>query len=122
MTIEYAYLPHELRPPTLVRQIGVHHNIEIIDGSSSSSNSHITYILDVDDEEYASSDEEYASSDEYDENENEEMFENIYINKTQFYTEEIPTPYCADVDANCDDDEDEDEYAYEENDDDEYCL
>jgi len=114
MTIEYAYLPHELRPPTLVRQIGVHHNIEI-DGSSS-SNSHITYILD----------EEYASSDEYDEDENKEMFENIYINKTQFYTEEIPTPYCADVDANCDDDEDEDEdddeYAYEENDDDEYCL
>jgi len=91
MTIDdYLYLPQELRPPMLVRQTGVHH-----------------YTIDI--EEY---DEECSN-----ENENEEMFENIYRNKVEFYEEnpEIPTPYIFKCDYY---EDDEEEYAYEEDEED----
>ena len=105
----YNYLPSELRPPTLVREVGVHHN---------ETN---TYVLNVDDEY------DYASSDEYEENEinvddvNEELYENIYKNKTEFVTEDNTENINICI-LNCDYYDDEEDYAYEENDDIEYSL
>ena len=106
---DYNYLPSELRPPTLVREVGVHHN---------ETN---TYVLNVDDEY------DYASSDEYEENEinvddvNEELYENIYKNKTEFVTEDNTENINICI-LNCHYYDDEEDYAYEENDDIDYSL
>ena len=116
-------LPQELRPPMLVRQIGVQHTNAVTSATATAESQ--TYILNIDDD-----DDEYASSDEYDDAENkneeeedelEEQFENIYKNKIQFVYDDDTSvaPYVFNSDYYYD--EDEYEYAYEE-DDDEYCL
>ena len=113
---DYNHLPSELRPPTLVREVGVHHY----------NNETNTYVLNVDDEY------DYASSDEYEENENEneneneinvdavneELYENIYKNKTEFVTEDNNENINICI-LNCDYYDDEEDYA---NDDIEYSL
>ena len=119
-------LPQELRPPMLVRQIGVQHTNAVTSATATATTESQTYILNIDD------DDEYASSDEYDDDENkneeeedelEEQFENIYKNKIQFVYDDDTSvaPYVFKSDY-YEEDEYEYEYAYEEDDDDEYCL
>ena len=117
-------LPQELRPPMLVRQIGVQHTNAVTSATATATATaeSQTYILNIDDDEYASSDEyDDENKNEEEEDELEEQFENIYKNKIQFVYDDDTSvaPYVFNSDYY----EEEYEYAYEEDDDDdEYCL